>query len=516
MTDFYAKFMADDAVEPSSVDLAESRGGNVGGGDDEGEHHHYGLDVEHELITRKEDGVRILLVHTEMPGAISHVQVDVSVGDDYEVRPEQRECAHFIEHLVASLLRSRTYPDAGNKRAAEELGISSNACTSAVRTSYYMNGSTDLLKQMIDFQVGAIVDFLRYFAGGDDPRYAREEMAVRRELSSKVDMAEMRLYERLNEILYPGHPRAVSQRQDMRNIMTMTPATVRNFYARHYVPSNMVFIVATSETRERVLQLLGEYTFKEPAAIRAQAPLRPRLQRAPFPTPSQVYYEELKQARTVRLNMVWPLNMRRYDPGAADVSVIENVLTGGFSSRLLHRLREVDGDVYSVSAYACLDPLDASFSNFQIETSTSAEKVEEVITHILDELQRLCSNDDPSELGEEIAKYRRRIASARERGYLNRAPTVYVDAYAEQVLYRWKVVRSREDSLRHMETIQPGQVVDACRRIFGSRGILLYGAASQLPQLTERTLAALLRQHEGPPPLTPARTDASTILASPW
>jgi len=435
------------------------------------------LDVPTHLETRV-DGVRILIIQTRPPGAISHVQVDVSVGDDYESRPDQREVAHFIEHLVASLLRSRKYRKIGNKRMAEELGIASNACTSSVRTSYYMNGTTDLLETMIHVQIGAVVDFLTFFnETAKDDRFGREEQAVRRELASKIDLADYRMYERLNEILYANHPRAISQRTDMENIMHMKPETVREFYTNYYVPSNMVFTVATSVPINDVKKILNQYMFTVPTIIKKTAPLRALL-RNTFPSNRNVHYLQLQESRTVRLNLVWPLNMRRFDDDAISASIISNVLSGGFSSRLLHELREHLGDVYSVSAYPCLDELKANFSTFQIETSTSNKKVNEVLSHIMSELRLLCS-EGPS--NEEMEKYRRRIRASHEHMLLDREPSTFVDAYAEQVLFRGKIVHSRRKSLEHALSITKEEVKRVCNSIFQQPNVvLLYGSMDKL------------------------------------
>ena len=439
-----------------------------------------GLDVPHEIIKR-DDGLTILLLHTSLPGAISHVQVDVKVGDDNEARPDEREAAHFLEHLVASLLRSRTYKGEGTKRFAEEHGIESNASTSSVRTSYYMNGHVDRLQMMIDMQVGAIADFLELFEGDRGKRYALEESAVQRELAAKIDTPEFRLYEEFNRIVYGAHPRAVSQRTDMVNIMKMRSATVRTFFAAHYVPRNMLVTVATSEPKERVLAMLAPYSFARTSNVVAVP--RPSLTQ-PFPRGLHVHALELKDAHTVRMTFAWPLPVRRFDDDAFVVRAISNLLTGGFSSRLLNRLRVVDGAVYSVQAYGCVDETDAGFSNYQIETSANAADVAEVIAHTLDELATLC-RDGPTD--DEMEKYRLRIRTARERRMLSRSPSGYVDDYAEQVLFTGAIVETNARRFKLAERVSKFDVMRVCRSIFGpaadgrrSNLLIVYGAPKNM------------------------------------
>jgi predicted Zn-dependent peptidase len=396
------------------------------------------LDIEHRVLERA-DGMRLLHIRTRAPGAIAHVQFDIETGDDDERRAE-REAAHLIEHLVASRLRSRSAPDATveYKREAEARGIESNASTSAVRTSYYMTGPESELERMIELQLGAVIDFARFYdaSGGVDERNGRERLAVERELEAKLDQGGYILYERLMAAAFDGHPRSVSQRVDAHNVLVMPPARVLDYYRRMYVPARTLITVASSRPTSDIVAALAPYTYD---AENTHAPV-------PHPTVPPVTFGRLgrravhfesSSARTSSLMLVWPLDgVRRFDePARHEVSALTSMIAGGFSSRLLARLRTRDGLVYSVSAEPSLDEHSGRMSFFTCTTNVARGTEARVVRDIVEELAAL-GTAERAPTAAELETYRRRVRIAREHELLNREPAKYVDAYAEEALFR--------------------------------------------------------------------------------
>jgi hypothetical protein len=169
--------------------------------------------------------------------------------------------------------------------------------------------------------------------------------------------------------------------------------------------------------------------------------------------------------------------------------VLESLLTGGFSSRLLSLLRVRDGSVYSVNARAELERFDARGSSFSITTSTAPERAAEVVTHTLGALAEF-ARDGPTP--EEMASYRARLSAMREKSYLSRMPSTYARTYAAQVLAKGSIVESREAYFERSLAVSAEQTRLAARRIFGARApLLVYGAATNM----DAALAAALATH---------------------
>lgn len=405
------------------------------------------LDPEAVALLTREDGVRVCILQCGSLSNICQVQVDVRVGDDSEGMESsgQRECAHFLEHLVASMLRSRFYPDGEAKTWVEEHGIYSNAFTSAVRTSHFMNGHCSKLKHMIDIQVGAIADFLEHgphkffeeLSGSN--RYKLEKLAVVRELSGKVDSPEYKMYEAVNAVVFDGHPRSVPQKFDAKNVLDLNADTVRAFFEKHYVARNIMITVAGPSAvcqTGGVMAALEGYKFSQAAPTPAPA-LKPFEEGA---GPGEVLskFVKLPESETVRVTMAWPLRLAMYEdtePGrrrVQAVSALTNLLTGGFTSRFLKSLRTEEGLVYGISAGKSLDERDKNFGTYQIETSVDKGKVGELAKGVFHELARMM-NEGPTK--EEMEKYRTRIYTAIARRVSDRSPGSWVDDYSNQALF---------------------------------------------------------------------------------
>jgi len=465
------------------------------------------LDADAVVCLTRKDGVRVCILQCGSLSNICQVQVDVRVGDDAEgmERDGQRECAHYLEHLVASMLRSRKYPDGEAKTWVEEHGIYSNAFTSAVRTSHFMNGHCSKLREMIDIQVGALADFLQHGPHeffkelSSSKRYELEKMAVVRELSGKIDSPEYKMYEAANAALYEGHPRSVSQRFDAENVLDLSPDVVRKFFEDHYVAGNIMITIAGPSSvcaTTGIMEALDKYEFSKsaPKPLVAPVPFEKRL------LPGQVLtrFVELAGSQTVRVTMAWPLRLSMYETTEEGrrrvqaVSALTNLLTGGFTSRFLKSLRTEQGLVYGISAGKSLDERDEAFGNYQIETSVDNENVEALVQGVFLEVSRM-ARDGPSE--EEMQKYRTRIHTAIARRVSNRSPGSWVDDYSNQALFArardfesGKGIVSNEEHFTLAKTVTAGDIQRAASesvKFFTDPMLIVIGAANNIEGLSE-------------------------------
>lgn len=406
------------------------------------------------VLLRLPNGLTLLVILTSKHVNLAHVQVDVRVGDDDEGMPEdgRRETAHFLEHLVASMLYSRRFPDGEAKAWVEQHGIYSNAFTSAVRTSHYMSGHASLLMDMIDVQVGALADFGKpefYSKLADGPRFAREAQAVRRELQGRAGESDMKLYEALADVLYPGHPRSVGQAFDADNVLKLTKQQVLAFVNKYYVAGNMMVTVAGPASVCDVHELaakVGSFDVLATSGPPQRAPPPP-----PFPagadneTGVTVRLVSLPNEATVRVTMVWPLRLAEYDAArhgdVLAVNALSSLLTAGFTSRLMEKLRVEDGLVYGVSAEKSLDERDAAYGTYQIDTSVAAKSLPTLVDHTFAVLRGM-ARDGPTAI--EMEKYKLTVETAIERRQASLSPGAWVDDYADHVLFAGTFFSNRQ------------------------------------------------------------------------
>ncbi len=345
------------------------------------------LDVPYTIETRASDGLRVLLI--EVPGELSLLQVTVRAGADYEATAAERECSHFIEHLVATLLRSRGYTGIGTRSEAEEAGIAVSAYTCNDHTSYAMSGLSEMLPAMVGMLVGALTDFARCFADiVADPRWVREQQAVLQELSGRADSPDVLLYNAFHALAYAGHPRAVPQLESARNVLALTPACVLDYYRRHYVTGNLLVTVASGEAQAAVLAMLAPHTFADNDGL--APPLRLLPATDAFPRGLTVRAYPRPGAHVARLRLSWPMPDVLADSAVAlSLSLVDYLLCSGTSSRLMHALRAELGAVYGVSVHAGADNTHAGFSHLRVDTSAAPDQLAAVLRVLSRELRAL-------------------------------------------------------------------------------------------------------------------------------
>lgn len=470
------------------------------------------LDLPRASITLP-SGARLLHIDTKsLPGNICHVQVDIAAGDDYEEKSTEREAAHYIEHLIASLLRSdATTSIVDVKTHVEQMGIASNASTSAVRTSYFMNGLEQHLETMIQIQVGSVAQFLKYYnnpprtPASDIERYPKEAAAVKRELEARFSNPSFMLYEALQAVLYPNHPRSISSAVDAKNVVTMTPDTVRDFFQRMYVASNMLIVVATRRPLDEVAGLLKKYTFSP-----APRPRRPVFTGS-FPTNTMIFVPTPAIASNIIL--VWPVEYTRFESRAEHAfTALSSILAGGFSSRLLDELRVEEGLVYSISADAQLDEEQQRMSTYVIETSVATENTVQVVNVILEIVGQLAKSG-PTDT--EMETFRQRVTASRERKKLVLLPSTYVNAYAEQDLFT-KNIETIEESFDIALNLTREDVQEIARNVFAPPRrppLVVYTGSATVARQLGMLVASSTALSSLPPARAPLRATLETILA---
>jgi len=178
------------------------------------------------------------------------------------------------------------------------------------------------------------------------------------------------------------------------------------------------------------------------------------------------------------------------------LSAVSAVLAGGFSSRLLARLRVQEGLVYSVGVHADLHEHEPRMSTFSIETSVDAANVVRLVDEMLAILDEVAA-DGPTDA--ELAQYKLRAATEHEFRLLDRAPTRYVDEYAEQVLFRGAVVESNSARYAAAAAMTAEHVRDVAASIFRGEPLLLYtGSRTSAPELGRALDARALAANAAP------------------
>ncbi len=285
--------------------------------------------------------------------------------------PEENGIAHFIEHMVFKGTELRQAEDIA--RSIDSIGGMLDAFTA---------------KEMICFNAKVLDEHLPIaFAVLSDlvlrPRFAEEDVAkekqvVLEEIKMDQDNPDYLVHELFTQGFWPNH--------SLGRPILGTPETVRSFHSdllfscfrSWYAPNNMVITAAGNLDHQRLVGLVE----KEFGGL--QLSVAPAADTAPSPQ-APIRLETKRELEQVHLSIGVPAyrmaHERRF--GAA---VLNNILSGGMSSRLFQKVREKQGLAYAV--FSELSPY-TDTGLLSVYAGTARETVLQVIDLVVAEFRSL-------------------------------------------------------------------------------------------------------------------------------
>ncbi len=297
------------------------------------------------------------------------VGVWVKVGSMNE-KPEENGLSHFIEHMVFKGTQSRSARDIAEEMDA--VGGQLNAFTSKDCTCYYA--------KVIDEDLPLAVDILSDLALRpmfEDAELQKERGVVLEEIAMVEDTPEDLVHELLCEVQYSG-----SLRYPILGTNTLIKGYSRealvSYWKRHYVPESMVLAIAGNYNWNEFVALVEEYMGAcEPVA---QDALHQEDQT--FQSGRRAREKDTEQLHICMGYPGIPLGEDDLYP----LSVFNNVLGGGMSSRLFQRIREELGMAYSVYTYPSSYP---GCGVFNVYAGTTPENAETVVREMQEQMALL-------------------------------------------------------------------------------------------------------------------------------
>jgi predicted Zn-dependent peptidase len=320
--------------------------------------------------TRLPNGLRIV---TEAMPELRSVAIGFWAGTGSRDEPDPLAGAsHFLEHLLFKGTAERSAQEIAE--VVETVGGEMNAFTTKEYTAYYvriLDESTDLALDILSDVVWA-------------PAFRPDEVNCERE----VILEELRMHEDTPDdlvhsvfsgALFPGQTVGREVLGERDAIVAMSRDDIAGFHHHHYRAGNIVVAAAGNVDHERFVEGiaarftggLGDRDPRPGAEIRPAGAVR-------------VVYRPTEQAHLV-LGMP---SLSRSDPDRWALSVLNQVVGGGMSSRLFQEVREKRGLAYSVYSYrTALEDT----GTFAVYAGTAPEKAPEVLSIIDAELDRLCA-----------------------------------------------------------------------------------------------------------------------------
>jgi predicted Zn-dependent peptidase len=327
--------------------------------------------------TRLDSGLRIVTEH--LPGLRS-AAVGFWVGTGSRDEPEPvAGSSHFLEHLLFKGSATRHAQEIAE--AVESCGGDMNAFTGQELTAYYVRVPDRYLDLALD-----ILSDIVWSPALRPTDVDAERQVILEEIRMRDDTPDDLVHDVFASALFPGHPlgREISGSQD--SISAVTRDEIAEYHGAHYVPSNVVVAVAGNVDHDDVVARLS-------AMLPTTGGARPaRVNGADRGTPDEFASVDrpLEQSHVV----LGARALRRDDPDRFALSVVDQVLGGGLSSRLFQEVREKRGLAYSVFSYRSAFEETGSLA---VYCATAPQRVDETLDVVRAELDRLVADGGVSE-----------------------------------------------------------------------------------------------------------------------
>ena len=318
-------------------------------------------------------GLRVVTV--EMPH-LHRVEMGcyVGVGSRYETVKEAG-ISHFLEHAL--FRGTEDYPTGVLlDEAFERIGGAANAWVDAEMTCVFSRLHPDCLDEAVSLFASLLRRPLLQQLDVEREIILEEALEDRNEQGEMICSVQL-----LAELCWPGHPLAFPVVGTPETIAALGREDLLRHHAVFYAPGNTLVTVVGRVQREAVLRAVERHFGDWPAGPPA-----------PLPLPADSGGAKARSSWVKNPDSQVELRLGFVVPGrgtacGASLRLLRQLLVGGMTSRLMRRLREDLGLVYTVDAVVTQY---ADVGHFAVTAAVSPDKLVATLQETLDILAQLC------------------------------------------------------------------------------------------------------------------------------
>jgi zinc protease len=318
-----------------------------------------------------ENGLKVILQENHTSPVVA-LQVWVKTGSADEKDDEAGMC-HFIEHMIFKGTEKRKVGEMAKE--VESLGGSINAYTSYDQTVYHIT----IASRYADIALDILSDTIQRSVF-DPSELEKEREVILEEIRMGEDDPSRKLFRQTMATAFQLHPYGRPIIGYEKTIRAITRDQMLAFFKRWYTPDR-IFFIAAGDFDLQEMERKARALFKE------------------FKRPPERFPERLKEVeqKEIRSNLTFGNFKETYFQMAVPITsvthedtpgldVLEQILGGGETSRLVQKVKLEKGLVHSISASA-YTPKDPGL--FIIGATLQAENLERAVEEILKEVNRL-------------------------------------------------------------------------------------------------------------------------------
>ncbi|PQJ36331.1 peptidase M16 [Salinibacter sp. 10B] len=283
-----------------------------------------------------DNGLTILLLEDHELPQVNAV-ARIGTGSVYEPA-EKRGLASIMGSVMRSGGTESMTPDSLNQ-TLENIGATVETSIGATSGSAFMSTLSD----HVDTVLPIFAEVLRQPAFAE----AKVQQAKSQQTSSisrRNDNARSIAFREFDQLVY-GEDSPYARIPEYYTVERITRQDLANFHDQHFHPSNVILSVwgdfDTDTMKQKLRQQFGDWT--APDGFEPPTP--------PQPTASREYSVNFVQKDDVNQSTILmghPGRLTRDDPDYPAVTIMNEVLSGGFSGRLFQNVRREKGLAYSV------------------------------------------------------------------------------------------------------------------------------------------------------------------------
>jgi predicted Zn-dependent peptidase len=317
-----------------------------------------------------------LVVITEPMAHVHSVSVGIWLRSGSRREPaELNGISHFIEHMVFKGTTRRTAEDIA--REVDSVGGMLDAFTAKEMVCFNTRVLDEHLPKAFDVLADMVLE--PKFAEDD---IAREQSVILEEIRMTQDNPEDLVHELFTQNFWTPHALGKPILGTPETVSAFTRRSLQEWFHRWYAPNHLVITAAGHLSHQQLVELVAERFAKLSPSDNGT------MDSAPRPTPHITLRtkRELEQVHICVGVPALPLT----DDRRFAVSILNNVLGGGMSSRLFQNIRERQG-----LAYAIFSEMNSyrDAGMLSVYAGTSIDTAGQVIRSILEEFRRL--KDEP-------------------------------------------------------------------------------------------------------------------------
>lgn len=429
-------------------------------------HRSDGLDRLRGTLTTLDGGLRVVVV--PMP-AVHRVVMEASlrIGSRYEPSA-LNGISHFLEHML--FRGTPRFPSAHELiLEVERLGGSLNAATSVDHGVLTLETPPDTFADLVPV-------FAETYRSPLLADLETERGIVREEILESLDDGERQIDpDNLSrETCFAGHPLGMPITGTLEHLERFAREGLLAHHRAHYTAENTVLTIAGPVDPDATLRLVEAHFSGLPRG------LPPGVAPPPQQTaPRFRYVHHTASSQTsVRVAFRAPAENT---PGAAATDLLSRVLDDGMATRLYHRICDLKGLAYNVSAtYEAY----ADAGLLELGTDVAHERVPELMRELHAVIRELReAGPTPDEVAKAKARFRWQLIEILD------SPTDVAELYGLEHLTG--SLRTPTQRLAELESLRDAELGAAAQTLFDRAGLSVV-AVGILPTIVQRELADLV------------------------